>query len=476
MTAQILWTADEAARATGGRAIGTWEATGVSIDSRSVAAGDFFVAIQGPHFDGHGFVADALQKGAAAAMVSAIPDGLPADAPLLIVEDTLEALRGLACAARGRTGAKVIAVTGSVGKTGTKEALRLVLGRQGSCHATEGNLNNHWGLPLSLARMPKETDFAVLEMGMNHPGEITPLSEMAQPHVAVITTVEAVHSEFFSSTDEIADAKAEIFDGMGGEGGGSAILNRDNPHFERLAAAARRKGLTVIAFGSHEAADVRVRRFAIESDGSSIEAWILGQVIDCRIGAPGRHWVNNSLAVLGATAAAGANVKQAAAALEDLRPPEGRGRQHTIPYGAGHFTVVDESYNASPVSMQAAFETLAHAAPDGGRRIAVLGDMLELGADSDARHAALSEPLIEAGVDLVFTAGPRMAHLWEALPKSMRGGHGADSEQLSPMVTAAVRPDDLVMVKGSAGSRMGVIVAALIGLGGGGTDRVVNGD
>jgi len=460
-----LWTAAEAAAATGGRMAGPWQATGVSIDSRTLVAGDLFVALEGPNFDGHDFAAAALARGAAAAVVRDSWAAPSPDVPLLRVADTLAALRALGAAARRRTGARVIAITGSVGKTGTKEALKLALAEQGLVSASEGSFNNHWGLPLSLARTPPDAAFGVFEMGMNHPGEITPLARLARPHVAVVTAVEAVHAEFFDSVEAIADAKAEIFSGI--EPGGIAVLNRDNAQFGRLAAAAAAAGVeTVLGFGTHAEAAIRVCEIDPDSNGSRVVAEVAGQTLTYRIGAPGNHWVINSLAVLATVLAADADVRRAAAALEGLRPPKGRGLRTTVAIAGGRFDLIDDSYNASPASMGAAFEVLGRIRPGpGGRRIAALGDMLELGDAAQALHAALAEPLCEHGIDLVFTAGRDMDALWQALPRAMRGGHAADSESLAPMVAAAVRPGDVVTVKGSAGSRMGVVVTALLDLG-----------
>lgn len=456
-----LWTSMEAAQATGGRSSTVWRAGGVSIDSRSVVPGDLFVALQGPTFDGHVFVADALARGAVAAVVSRPPPGVPGTAPLLTVDETFVALRALGARARGRGLARVCAVTGSVGKTGVKEALRTVLARQGATAANEGNLNNQWGLPLSLARMPAATAYGVFEMGMNHPGELQPLSSLARPHVAVITTIEAVHKAHFASVEDIADAKAEIFTGV--EPGGSAILNRDNPQHDRLWAAARRRGIQrIIGFGRNRDAEARLLDATIEADGSRVRADVLGNVLDYRIAAPGSHWVLNSLCVLAAAAALGADVGRAAADLAHVGVPKGRGQRATVRLPRGSFELIDDSYNASPVAMAAAFEVLGRIAPGpGGRRIAVLGDMLELGDETPALHARLAQPLQANGIDLVFTAGANMAHLAEALPIAMCAGHADDAAHLAPLVTKAVRPGDVVTVKGSAGSRMGTVVRAL---------------
>ncbi|MEO5373252.1 MAG: UDP-N-acetylmuramoylalanyl-D-glutamyl-2,6-diaminopimelate--D-alanyl-D-alanine ligase [Alphaproteobacteria bacterium] len=456
-----LWTAADAAAATGGRNASPWEAMGVSIDSRTVAAGDLFIALVGPSFDGHDFVAAALERGAAAAMVARVPQGMDA-ARLLVVEDTFEGLRALARRARERSNARVIAVTGSVGKTGTKEMLKLCLGQQAATHASEGNLNNHWGLPLSLARMPADTVFAVLEMGMNHAGEIAPLSELARPHVAIITTVEAVHMEFFASTAAIADAKAEIFAGM--DERGVAVLNRDNPHFDRMARAALARGITnIMGFGAHPDSEIRLTDTAISDGGTDVQAWIDEQPVRYRVGVAGRPWAVNSLAVLAAVAAAGGKIRTAAEALVDMTAPKGRGARHLVPVAGGSVEVIDESYNASPVSTAAALATLgATPTGPGGRRLAALGDMLELGERSGDLHADLAAPAQANGIDLVFTAGPQMRRLRDALPETHRGAHADDAGSLAPMVVAAVRPGDVVMVKGSAGSRTGVIVRALL--------------
>ncbi len=469
--AAVLWTADEAAAATQGQAIAggkgadCWQALGVSIDSRTLCPGDLFVAIEGPNFDGHAFASDAFDKGAVAVVAARKPDNAPDNAPLLMVDDTLKALGDLGRAARRRTEARVIAVTGSVGKTSVKDALAHVLGSQAGTHASAGSLNNHWGLPLSLARMPRDVDFGIFEMGMNHAGEISPLGKMARPHVAVVSAVEFAHGEFFDGIDDIADAKAEIFEGV--EPGGWAVIKRDMPHFHRLARAAAACGVeNVIGFGAHDEARARLVGSSNTADGSHVTAIIDGKRIDYLISLPGSHWVMNSLGVLAAVHAAGGDVAAAAAALGGLRAVAGRGLRHRVAIPGGAITVIDDSYNASPASMKAAFEVLAQSIPgDGGRRIAVLGEMLELGVGSAAAHASLAEPLSDFSIDLVFTTGPGMGHLAKAIPESRRGGHGADSQAIAPMVAAAVRPGDVVMVKGSAASRMGVVVAALLELG-----------
>lgn len=458
-----LWTAAEVFAATGGGAIGSaeWQATGISIDSRTVQNGDLFFAIAGPNFDGHDYVSAALDAGASAAVVSRIPSGVAADAPLVRVENVLDALSALGRAARARMTGPVAAITGSVGKTGTKEALRAALQRFAPAHASASSYNNHWGVPLSLARMPRDAAFGVFELGMNHAGELRPLTRLVRPRLVIVTNVEPVHLEYFDSVTAIADAKAEIFEGL--EEGGIAVLNRDNAFFDRLADAARARGAgRIIGFGQSDAADARLIKAVAHPDCSCVSADICGQPMTYKIGVPGHHWVMNSLAVLASVQALGGDLGLAGLALAELTPPEGRGNRTRVDLGAGSFEIVDESYNANPVSVAAAITSLGALRPEeGARRIAVLGDMLELGSDAPKFHADLAGPLAEAGIDLVFTAGPNMQRLNEALPARMRGGHGADSAEAAANVTRAVRAGDIVMVKGSLGSRMRLVVQAL---------------
>ena len=456
-----LWSLAEAVRATGARGSGAWRAEGISIDSRTTEPGDLFVAVEGPRHDGHAFVSQALAAGAVAAVVHRRPPEIGPEAPLLEVDDTLAALGALGAAARDRTRARIAAVTGSVGKTGTKEALRHVLAGQAPTVASAASYNNRWGVPLSLARMPRGAGFGIFEIGMNHPGEIAPLSRLVRPHVAVITNVEAAHTAFFDSLEGVADAKAEIFEGL--EAGGTCVLNRGNPFFERLrAAASRRPGARIVSFGADDAgdADYRARGIALETGGSTVDADLAGRRIGFRIALPGRHWVLNALAVLAAADALGADLHRAAAALADLPALDGRGRSHVLACDGGTFTLIDESYNANPASVRAAIETLGRTAA-GGRRIAVLGSMRELGPDSDALHAGLAGPLIDNAIDLVHAAGDMRLAL-DRLPEAMRGA-GADSGQtLAGLVAAAVGAGDVVMVKGSNASRMGAVVEHLL--------------
>jgi UDP-N-acetylmuramoyl-tripeptide--D-alanyl-D-alanine ligase len=457
-----LWTASELAAATGGTLTRDFVASGVSIDSRTVTSGDLFIALQGPNFDAHAFVGDALAKGATGAMVAQAPDGIADEAPLLVVADTLEGLTALGHAARRRSHARIVAVTGSVGKTGTKEALRLALAGQGLTHASVGSFNNQWGVPLSLARLPRDADFGVFELGMNHAGELTELSQLARPHVALVTTIEVAHLGFFASLEEIADAKAEIFDGI--EAGGAAVLNRDNPFYARLAKAARKRGITrIIDFGEHAQAAIRLLDCRLGETASAVTASVMGEVLDYTIALPGRHWVMNSLAVLGAVKAVGGDVAAAAATFAQLTGLPGRGRRHTIALQDGSFDLIDESYNASPAAVRAAIAVLGAAdVALGGRRIAVLGDMRELGQESGRLHTELADPLVQAKITRVYTVGDDMAQLHAALPERMRGAHCATAAEMAPIIAASLRPGDVVTVKGSLSMRMAVIVKHLL--------------
>jgi UDP-N-acetylmuramoyl-tripeptide--D-alanyl-D-alanine ligase len=464
MSVPALWATNAMASAMRAGRAGALPAnvSGISIDSRTLAPGEAFFAITGDNRDGHDFVEAALNAGAGLAVVEASKrERFFAGAPLLLVSDVLESLRDLARAARVRAQAKVVAITGSVGKTGTKEALYLALGQQGQTHASAASYNNHWGVPLSLARCPARAAYAVFELGMNHAGEIAPLARIVRPHVAIITTVEPVHLEFFDSVAAIADAKAEIFLGL--ERGGAALLNRDNAQYDRLAESAGRAGVErIVSFGERPEADARLTAYTLEGEASLIEAQILGVNLRYRLGAPGRHLVLNSLAVLAAAILLGANVKAAAESLDELRVGRGRGARLKLSVPAGEILLIDESYNANPASMRAALALLGHTKRSGpGRRIAVLGDMLELGPSGRELHRALAQSIEANEIDFVFCCGPLMHSLWEALEAERRGGYAASSAQLEPQVLAAVRAGDSVMVKGSLGSRMAVIVKAL---------------
>tara|TARA_R110000824_G_scaffold390760_15_gene587914 strand:+ start:7289 stop:8725 length:1437 start_codon:yes stop_codon:yes gene_type:complete len=461
-----LWTCSEVVETTKGVAEGAdWVANGVSIDSRTLQKGDLFVAIKGDNVDGHNYVGSAFERGASAAIVSDVTKAMRDAGPLVIVPDCLEALNQLGRAARHRTGAKVVAITGSVGKTGTKEALRMLLSEQGPTHASALSYNNLWGVPLSLARMPANTQFGILEIGMNHSGEITPLSKLVEPFVTLITTVEAVHMAHFNSIEEIADAKAEIFDGL--QSGGVAILNRDNPHFARLEKRAKAAGAgQIISFGEHAEADARLEKVALKDTCSCVSASICGTPVTYKLGVPGRHIVMNSLAMLACIKALGADLAQAALALAHLEAPSGRGERHHVEAVGRPFTLIDESYNANPASMRVSIETLGRIEPGvRARRIAVLGDMLELGDSADELHREIAVPLARADIDLVYACGPHMRVLFDALPADRRGFYAETSDQLIAPLSDAIQNGDVVMVKGSNGSRMKPVVDALLALG-----------
>jgi UDP-N-acetylmuramoyl-tripeptide--D-alanyl-D-alanine ligase len=460
----LLWRMDEMAAAMAAETSGALPegVTGISIDSRTIAPGEAYFAIKGDVHDGHAFVEAALARGGAVAVVAAEQrHRFAKDAALLVVPDVLAALVSLGLAARARSGARVVAVTGSVGKTSTKESLLRVLGAQGKTHASVASFNNHWGVPLTLARCPADAVYAVFEIGMNHANEIRPLVKMVRPHVAIITTVEPVHLEFFPNVEGIADAKAEIFEGL--EPGGAVVLNRDNAHFARLEARARSLGIgRIVSFGAADGADARLLDVALHPGGSAVHARILGEEITYKLGLPGRHMAMNSLAVLAAAALAGAELVTSALALSEIAPVTGRGARARLCLAQGDVTLIDESYNANPASMAAALAVLGEAVPGpGGRRIAVLGDMLELGPTGPELHAELAVPVAKAGVDLVFCCGPLMRNLWDALPSRQRGGYADASAALEGEVAAALRAGDVVMVKGSLGSRMKVIVSSL---------------
>jgi UDP-N-acetylmuramoyl-tripeptide--D-alanyl-D-alanine ligase len=436
--------------------------TGLSIDTRTIAPGEAYFAIKGDVHDGHAFVAAALKAGAALAVVEAAQrDKFAADAPLLVVEDVLAALVDLARAARARLGAQVIAVTGSVGKTSTKEALRRVLGAQGETHASASSFNNHWGVPLSLARCPATVRFAIFEIGMNHAGEIVPLVGMVRPHIAVITTVEPVHLEFFAGIEAIADAKAEIFSGV--EPGGAVVLNRDNSQFARLQRSAKKLGISrIVSFGVHTKSEARLLDVSLHSACSAVHARILGHEVTYKLGMPGRHMAMNSLAVLAAASLAGADLALAALSLSQIEPATGRGARRALEVASGEATLIDESYNANPASMAAALNVLGSAAVGPhGRRIAVLGDMLELGPSSPDLHRGLAEAIKANQIDLVYCCGPLMRNLWDALSMGKRGGYAESAANLEAQAVAAIRAGDAIMVKGSLGSKMKTIVNAL---------------
>ena len=463
----VLWRTEALAGAMQGRPVGTLPegVGGISIDSRTLKPGDAFFAIKGERFDGHDFATAAVKAGAGLLVVA--EGRLPAlgriTAPMIVVPDVLAGLEALGVAARARSKAKIVAVTGSVGKTTTKEALRVALSACGAVHASDRSFNNHWGVPLTLARMPEDCDYAVFEIGMNRPGEIRQLARLVRPHIAIVTLIAPAHLGYFKNLEEIARAKAEIFESV--ETGGHALLNHDDRQWKFLDEAAREAGVEhVWSFGEHARATFRLASCARTDGGSRIAVAMAGREVEATIGAPGRHIVQNALAVLGAAYLAGADVEKAAAALAGFSAEKGRGRQYRLAHpSGGAFVLIDESYNANPVSMKAALGVLA-AMPLGenGRRIAVLGDMLELGEHSQKLHAGLAQALAAAGVDRALLAGTEMAALAEALPADMPCKHRPDAQALKPLVLETVQPGDVVMVKASNGSGFTKLAEALL--------------
>ena len=453
-----LWTSAEIVGATGGHAAGgEFRATGVSIDTRTLEPGDLFVALAGVR-DGHEFVAQAMGKGAAGVLAPR-----DVDAPAVIVPDTLKALEQLGQAARDRAlQARRGAVTGSVGKTSVTQAVMAGLTLAGPAHSSVKSYNNHIGVPLTLARMPRGTERAVFEVGMNHADEIRPLSRMVRPHAALVTTVGPVHTENFPDGEGgVARAKAEIFEGL--EPGGVAVLNADNRWFDLLKAQALSAGAVVRAFGTGEGCDARLIDFQVGAGCAMVQARLDGRDLDFPILQTGQHWGLNSMAVLLMLEALGVDLSDGLSALGSFEPLAGRGAEKMVRKDGGPFTLIDESYNANPISMASAIATLG-ARKTAGRRIVALTDMLELGADAAQFHAALAEPLEAAGVDLVFSAGPLMKSLWDALPPTRRGGYAETAAELAPLVVQAVEPGDVVMVKGSNGSKAAAVAQALASL------------
>lgn len=456
-----IWNASDIATATNGKTEGSWTATSVSIDTRTLQPGALFVALPGTKVDGHDHVAAAIAAGAVAALVSKPVAGVDA-AKLVIVKDVERALQQLGAFARLRSNAKFIGITGSVGKTGAKEMLAAALNAIGKVDATKGNLNNHLGVPLTLANLPLDIDYAILEMGMNHVGEISPLSHWAKPHVSLITTVEAVHIEYFNSVSEIADEKSAIFDGMGGQG--IAVLNADNPHFQRMKKHAEAKGLDrILSFGMATGANCRLLGYRIDDTHSRIDAQIAGTDVSYRLGTIGKHWALTSVAVLAIVDALNGDLAKAAQALEYFVEPKGRGQIKKLSVKGGYLRLIDDTYNASPVSVKGAIEKVAEMRAASGkvRTVVVLGDMLELGEHAEEMHVGLVPTLVNNQMDLVFAAGTFMEKMYLALPESMRGAYRKTSRELAPIVVEQMRANDLILVKGSRGSQMDIVARAI---------------
>ena len=463
---QWLWTIDDLVEAMKGRPVGAMPdgVDGISIDSRSTDQDDAFFAIKGDRFDGHDFASAAMANGAALLVVSEAK--LPAlgrlVAPMIVVDDVLAAMGRLAIASRARSDAKIVAVTGSVGKTTTKEMLRHVFSEQGRVHASVASFNNHWGVPLTLARMPRDTEYGVFEIGMNHANEIRPLVKMVRPHVSVITAIAAAHLGHFNNLGEIAAAKAEIFEGLVEDG--HAVLNRDSEKFSQLKATAEECGVRHIhSFGEHQDSEIRLLSCDTLANGSKVRVDVAGDMIDMVVGLPGRHIVQNALAVVGAAKFAGADVHQAADDLAALPETKGRGARHTLRLNDGQFTLIDESYNANPASMRASIDLLRDTpVGENGRRIAVLGDMLELGKFSNTLHSELAGPLNDAGIDQVILTGPEIKPLDEALPATISHQHCADVDAAVAALLDSLKAGDAVMVKASNGIGFSKLIAALL--------------
>jgi len=453
-----LWTWDEATAATGGMCTTYWSATGVSIDTRTLQEGDLFVALSDVR-DGHDFVAQALEKGAAAALVSYVPEGVSIEAPLVMVPDVLKALEDMGRYARNRMDGKVIGVTGSVGKTGTKEMLRTALTGQGNVHAAEKSYNNHWGVPLTLARMPRETDFAVIEIGMNHPGEITPLAQMADLDVAVVTTVAPVHLASFSGIEEIAHAKAEIFDGLKKDG--TAVLNADIETLPILLEAAQKITSNIVKFGVADTADFQMTGAFVFDTSTKVVFDLFGQKVEFSLAAPGVHLGMNSLAVLAACDAVLDDLRGCIKNLASWTAPSGRGARETIDLAqGGQIELVDESYNANPTSMAATLDVLGHR-DVAGRKIAIIGDMLELGPTEVALHRQVAQLETVARIDHIHCVGPLMKACFEALPQEKQGVWAQTSDALADEIGALITAGDTVMVKGSLGTKLAKVVDAI---------------
>jgi len=454
-----LWTSDQIAAATGGVASAPFDVSGVTFDSREVEPGHLFVAMKGEATDGHLFVAQAFERGAAGAVVSEAVEG-----PHVLVADTNEALDALGAASRARTGARICGVTGSVGKTGTKEALFAALDRAapGRAHRSVKSYNNHTGVPLSLARMPSDSRFGVFEMGMNHAGELARLTRLVRPHVAIVTAIAPAHREFFASDEEIADAKAEIFQGL--EPRGTAIVPFDSPHRDRLLAGARGHAARIVTFGFGEGADVRARDVVATPNGGSLVTALLPDAeLTFTISQAGEHWVSNALAVLAAVEAMGGDLALAGLALADLPGLKGRGERHRIPLpGGGEALLIDESYNANPASMAATLKTFGALKP-AGRRVAVLGAMRELGAGSEDFHAALAGPIEAARVDYAILVGEEMGALAKALGPKVEMTHAKSASAATGALENALRDGDAILVKGSNSIGLAALVEALTG-------------
>ncbi len=466
---QTLWTLKDINDALGllptGKGVSkAFSANGISLDSRTLQPGDLFLALKGPHYDGSSYVEQAFEKGAAAAVLpQENSEKYHFSKPCFYVENTTQALQKLAAFARLRTKATVVAVTGSFGKTGTKDALKLILESQGSVTASERSFNNHWGVPLTLGHLNPQDDYGVIEIGMNHPGEIATLSRLARPHVALITNVRAMHLQGVGSLSHIAKAKSEIFEGM--SAGSTVVLNGDDETYAYVRDQAEQRDLNVISFGSHKDVDFQLLEVQSTLQKLELKVRLYDQICTFSLPSLGEHWALNVLGILGVIDAIKGDIDQAICQLQQYQLPEGRGQRHRVPYHQGYLTVIDESYNAGPDSMKAALKVLGSYKE--GRRIAILGDMNEIGEEAVQQHQNLCPFLLENQVDLVFAVGPMMKHLYEILPPSLKAGYALEVKDLVPQVLSVLKPSDVIMSKGSKGQyaqrgRMYAFVEAIL--------------
>ncbi len=458
---EFLWSAADILKATHGQSESVnWSVNGLSIDSRTLKKGDLFIALEGPEQDGHRFIEQAVLAGAAGVLVH--QSHIKSSVPVIKVHDTQKALIELGQAGRIRSKAKIVGITGSVGKTSTKEMLRLVLSASGNTHASEASFNNHWGVPFSLAKLPIKADFGIFEMGMNHPGEIDNLTRQVRPDIALITAIAPAHLAFFKDIHGITDAKAEIFHGLTTDS--STILPFDSPEYQRLLDHAKRNNVKkIISFGQNKGADIKLLDVISEKETQRINAQYHGLHIKYQLPVIGHHWAVNSLAVVATALQLGVDLKLITAALEAFYPPSGRGQKQALTISNNReILLIDDSYNANPASVQAALNVLGQTNfKANNRRIAVLGDMLELGSEAAKLHMDLSQAVIQNKIDLVFTCGPFMQHLFKNLPKKIQGAHFANSTLLADKIESVLDDGDIIMIKGSLGSQMKLIINKL---------------
>lgn len=449
----MLWRSADIAKATGGQATHDFTVSGLSIDTRTLQPGDLFVALKDVR-DGHEFIAAAVAKGAGGVLCEHAPENVKA----VVVPHTESALQKLGSLARDTRKAIRIGVTGSVGKTSVKNALTIMLSEFGIAHKSLKSFNNHLGLPITLATLPADADYAVLEMGMNHAGEMSALSKLAQPQIAIINNVVGAHLAHFENVEGIADAKAEIIEGM--LPGSTLILNGNNPYTPRIRAKAEAADLRILTFGRSAGDDISIVASESHASGGDMSVLIDGEIVDVSLKVLGEHWVMNAAACLAVAYAVGLPLKVAAEALQKIVPAPGRGDAYDVEVDGKSITLIDESYNANPTSMRAAFSA---AALRPGRKLALLGDMFELGADELELHRSLAEPLVDAGFERVFVAGECMRFLMGAMPQAMRGGWSTKPQTLLTKLKGELLDGDIVLIKGSNASGVGAVAQKLKG-------------